>query len=232
MLKEGEPEVRPHGWPGMSARTKRKTNPMEKDALMERVLDLEWEMFVRVKSDHPASCQSAPDKFRAIRGSVFATWTADMLAAYLVQLLEAKVQGRNLLTEKYARMDNLIPPLTEDTLIDDIDDISVYWQFELQKMFPALCRCCCREVNDSADGSNFSVYFRGELETYGERTLELYYQNVLSAYEQNRNLTAEALLGLVQKSGYRDLEHAESCLSEEMAGEPAAASGKKNMKSG
>ena len=188
---------------------------MEMDALLERVLDLEWEMFVRVKSARPAACQSAPGKFRAVRGSVFTMWTAEMLDAYLLQLRQARTQGRNLMTEKYARMDNLIPPLTDDPLIDDIVDINVYWQFELQKMYPALCRRCCRDVNDSADGSNFSVYFRGELETYGERTLVLYYQNVLSAYEQNRNLTAEALLGLVQRSGYRDLEHAESCLSEE-----------------
>ncbi len=204
---------------------------MEKDALLERVLDLEWDMFVCVKSDQPASCQSAPDKFRAIRGSVFSTWTAQMLEAYLVQLTEAAAQGRNLLTEKYARMDNLIPPLTEDPLIDDIVDINVYWQFELQQLYPALCRRCCRDVNDAADGSNFSVYFRGELETYGERTLVLYYQNVQNAYEQNRNLTAEALLGLVQKSGYRDLEHAESCLSEQAAAPQAAPSAKRKSKS-
>lgn len=209
----------------------KETNLMEKDALLERVLDLEWEMFVRVKSDRPASCQSAPDKFRAIRGSVFSTWTADMLEAYLLQLMGAKAQGRNLLTEKYARMDNLIPPLTEDPLIDDIIDINVYWQFELQKTFPELCRRCCRGVNDASAGSNFSVYSRGELETYGERTLKLYYQNVLSAYEQNRNLTAEALLGLVQKSGYRDLEHAESCMSEEMASPLAESSGKGSLES-
>ena len=70
-------------------------------------------------------------------------------------------------------------------------------------------------MSGAEDGSNFSVYFRSELETYGERTLELYYRNVLRAYEQNRNLTAEALLELVQKYGYRDLEDSEASLSRE-----------------
>jgi hypothetical protein len=203
---------------------------MEKDALLERVLDLELEMFVLIKSAHPAVCQSDPDKFKAVRGSVFTMWTAEMLAAYLEQIESAKVQGRNLLTEKYARMDDLIPPLTEDPLIDDIVDMNLYWQFELQKLYPALCKRCCRSVNGSADGSNFSVYFRSELETYGGRTLELYYQNVLGAYDQNRNLTAEALLALVQKSGYQDLEHAELCLSNEVAVKPVATLAKRYNK--
>jgi len=190
---------------------------VEKGTLLERVLDLEWDMFVRVKSAQSVVCQSAPDKFRAVRGSVFTMWTAEMLSAYLEQLECAKVRGRNLLTEKYARMDNLIPPLTDSPYIDEIVEINEFWQRELEEKYPALYKRCCRTMEETGDGKNFSIYLRSELETYGDSTLGLYYLNVKNAYDKNLNLSIEALEHLVQKSGYKNLEHAESCLSVDKA---------------
>ena len=187
---------------------------MEKDELLENILDLEWDMFTAVKSANPVSCQSFPDKFRAIRGSVFTMWTDDMLASYVMQLAAARLVGRNLLTEKYARMDNLIPPLTDSPYIDEIIEINEMWQRELQENYPELYKRCCRTMEETGDGQNFSVYLRCELETYGDDTLELYYANVKHAHDQKRNLSIEALRALIEKSGYRDLEHAESCLRE------------------
>ena len=186
---------------------------MENDSLFIKILDLEWDMFVQVKSTHPVSCQSSPDKFRAIRKSVFEMWTVEMLSAYLKQLQKAEKQGRNLLTEKYARMDNLIPPLTDNPLIGAIIEINDRWQHELHQRFPALFDRCCRTTDPTGDGSNFSIYLSSELETYGDPVIDLYYENVKNAEDQGRNLSVEALLRLVQTSGYRDLEHAESCLN-------------------
>lgn len=191
---------------------------MGNDSYLTKVLDLEWDMFTRVKSSQPVSCQSSPDKFRAIRGSVFEMWTEEMLSAYLEQLQTAKKQGRNLLTEKYARMDNLIPPLTENLLIENIIKMSDRWQKELQQRYPALFECCCRGTIPISDGINFSTYLRSELETYGDSVIELYYLNIKKAEEQSRNMSAEALLRLVQAGGYQNLEHAEECLRPEFAG--------------
>lgn len=186
---------------------------MDTKALLTEILSLEWDMFVRVKSTHPAACQSAPDNFRAIRGSVFEMWTQEMLAAYLQQLQEAKTNGRNLLTEKYARMDNLIPPLIDNPLIDDIVEICERWQREVRQGYPAVYQRCCRGTDSTGNGSNFSIYLRGELETYGNHTVDLYYQNVKNADAEKRNLTLEALQRLVCKSGYPDLDVAETYLS-------------------
>lgn len=189
-----------------------------KRPLLEAILDLEWEMFVCVRSDRNAPCQSAPDNFRTIRGSLFEMWTDAMLVSYLDDLQRALAQGRNLLTEKYARMDNLIAPLNTNPLIDAIVSIEDKWQSELQRCYPALYRRCCRGRNPSAeDGSNFSVYLRCELETYGNRTLELYHQNVKSMDDQKQNLAIDALRQLVRKSGYQDLEQAEAHLRNNMA---------------
>ena len=84
----------------------------EHQDIIEQVLDIELYMFQRVRSAAPAPCQSVPDNFRKIRGSIYEMWTKEMLQSYLNDLQVAQKKGRNLVTEKYARMDNLIPPLS------------------------------------------------------------------------------------------------------------------------
>lgn len=181
--------------------------------LVTHVLDCEWALFTQVRGAGSAPCQSAPDSFRAIRGSLFELWTAEMLAAYLETLERAVAQGRNPLAEKYARMDGLIPPLTDDPLIPAIVAIEERWQAELQARFPALYRRCCRSRAPTGDGREFSVYLRCELETYGERTVQLYYDNVARAEAAGLNLAIEALDRLIVHSGYADLEQAERMLA-------------------
>lgn len=183
------------------------------ESLVAYVLDCEWALFTQVRGAGPAACQRAPDSFRTIRGTLFALWTAEMLAAYLETLERAIAQGRNPLAEKYARMDGLIPPLSDDPLISAIVAVEERWQAELQVSFPALYRRCCRSRAPTGDGREFSVYLRCELETYGERTVQLYYDNVARADAAGLNLAIEALDRLVVQSGYADLEQAERVLA-------------------
>lgn len=188
------------------------------ETLVADVLDREWELFGRVHSAAPVRCQSAPASFRAIRGSLFELWTAEMLAAYLETLERAIAQGRNPLAEKYARMDGLIPPLSENPLIPAIVAVEERWQAALQARYPALYRRCCRSRAPTGDGRNFSVYLRCELETYGERTVQLYHENVERADAAGRNLAIEALDRLVERSGYASLEQAEQVLAGQAPG--------------
>lgn len=183
------------------------------ETLVTHVLDREWELFQQVHSALPVRCQNAPDSFRAIRGSLFSLWSPEMLAAYLETLERAAAQGRNPLAEKYARMDELIPPLSENPLIPEIIAIEERWQAALQKRYPALYERCCRTSAPTGDGRNFSVYLGCELETYGDRTVQLYYENVVRAEAAERNLAIEALARLVEESGYTNLEHAEQVLA-------------------
>jgi len=182
-------------------------------AALDTVLDLEWAMFSQVRSSRPVRCQRSPETFRSVRGSLFATWTYPMLTSYRCDLVAARDQGRNLLTEKYARMDGLIGPLTVNPLIEVIVDIETEWQRELKGRYPALYRLCCRHTDLSEDGSDFAVYLHCELETYGYDTLDLYYENVKAAKGDRRNLATEALHHLVQAAGYGGLDQAEKILS-------------------
>lgn len=166
-------------------------------------------MFVAVHSEEPAACQSAPERFRDIRGSLLDTWTPEMLAAYCADLEIATGQRRNLLAEKYARMDERIPALAEDPAIDFILAIECAWQDEIRRSFPRLYQRCCRSTVETGDGREFSVYLRAELETYGFETRQLYFLNVKTAERNRRNLGIEALRRLVARFGFEGLEQAE-----------------------
>ena len=180
---------------------------------VKQIVELEWAMFIRVKSDRPAPCQNAPENFKTIRESIFDIWTDEMLGSYLNDLIIANEQGRNLMTEKYARMDNLVDPLSTNPVIEKIVAIECKWQQEIQNNYPALYEQCCRRTDPTGDGSDFSVYLQSELETYSDHTLGLYYDNVKNADDSLKNLAMDALHRLVQKSGYKDLTHAEDYLS-------------------
>jgi len=184
----------------------------ENHDIIEQILDIELYMFQRVKSSGPAPCQSVPDNFRKIRGSIYEMWTKEMLESYLNDLKVAQKKGRNLVTEKYARMDNLIPPLNTNPLIDKIVEIEAKWQEEIEVKYPAIYNRMCRSTNPAQDGSNFSVYLKGELETYSDNTLELYYENAKKTLEKGENLALRALERLIKKGGYNDLDHAENVL--------------------
>jgi hypothetical protein len=187
-------------------------NFSEVQELIAAILDCEWEMFQRVKSAYPVLCQQAPVTFRQIRASIFELWTEEMLATYLSDLHQAKAAGRNLLAEKYARMDNLIPGTNCNPFIERIVAIDSEWQEEVKNEYPNLYRVACRGMEPTNDGRNFSVYLRCELETYGEKTVELYYRQISEALANGENLTLKMLERLVVKGGFKDLEHAEGCL--------------------
>ncbi len=181
---------------------------------INQVLDIEWNMFQQVKSEEPSACQNQPDAFRDIRRSIYMTWTEEMVESYLEDLKLAQKNGRNLLTEKYARMDGIIPPINMNPLIDLIVIIEEEWQNELSEKYPAVYNQVCRNVSSAQNGSNFEVYLRSELETYGDRTIELYLEHIRNSLKNGENLAEKALEKLIIEGGYRDLDHAESYLKE------------------
>ena len=180
-----------------------------KMGLISKILDVEWRMFQKVKSAAPASCQTNPEAFSKIRGSVFQLWPQQMLEAYLKEITAAEADGRNLLTEKYARMDRLIPAVNTNSLIKKIVAIEEKWQGELQETYPALYRQTCRNTGSADDGSNFSIYLSCELETYGDEVIELYHAWVSEAVAELRNFSIDMLELLVSKGGFDDLAQAE-----------------------
>jgi len=186
----------------------------DRESLINAILAIELQMFLNVKSESPASCQEHPDVFKKIRESIYELWSDAMLESYLRDLIMAEQNNRNLVVEKYARMDNLIPPLNDNPLIGKIVEIEQKWQEELKTKYPAIYNHVCRDMNSADNGSNFRVYLASELETYSDNTLEEYYKYVKKLFDNGESLSIEMLKRLARKNGYDDLETLEKLMRE------------------
>jgi hypothetical protein len=185
-----------------------------KQELIQEVIDLELDMFLKVRAREPVSCQENPEAFRFHRGVLFSVWSEAALESYRDDLVRANAEGLNLMTLKYARMENSIPPLSENPLIDRIVEIDITWAKELAEKYPKLHSRGRPIDEDGSRGTSIKTYLRGELETYSDNTLALYYQNQTQALEQKENLAEKVLLATAAGAGYGSLQEAEDGLSE------------------
>jgi hypothetical protein len=196
-----------------------------KENLTAKIVEIEWKMFHNVPNiGGTAACQEDPKTFEIMRVSQAVSWSEAALESYLDDLTEAEKNGRNLLTEKYARMmkstspseyaqiEHLLPPLDPEVppLIDKIVKIVLLWQEELSEKYPYLLSR--GRPTHSSDDTPFVIsietYLRGELATYSPRTLELYYENVLKQKSENINGAEIALDYTIKRYGFNSLKEA------------------------
>lgn len=184
----------------------------EKGDLISKIIESEWNMFTTVPNiGGRASCQEDPETFRLMRTSNFEHWSEATLQMYLYNLEDAERTGRNLMTEKYARMDNLMPPLNPEVfpLIDKIAAIECKWLEEFLEKFPYINPA--RPIysrEDTADVISSETYARGELGTYSRVLLELYYKDITKMQLRGLNRVEMIFDTMVKKLGYKSLEHA------------------------
>ena len=125
--------------------------------------------------------------------------SVETLASYLLDLEGATAQSRNLFTEKYARIDNAIPPLKDNPLIGQTVGIQDRWMEALSERYP----------HTFGGRPGFSNYLSCELETYSDETLALYYQDMTKADGEGRNLAEEQYTWLFQRIGYDSIDEIE-----------------------
>ena len=188
--------------------------PDNRKQLIEKILDIETSMIQRVPSKVRAQCQESPETFRLMRGPQFVDWSEDTLQSYYNDLVEAERKGDNLLTLKYARMDNLIACINLDPLIDKISQIQFEWQKELASKYPNLSSQTGRSVQETTEPGmmgrvGFKAYLMAELETYSHNTLKLLYDDILECKRKGINMSKDIYLELVTKLGFNSLEQAE-----------------------
>ena len=165
-----------------------------KEDLIEAILEMEWELFASVRAEgESAACQEDPDSFRLVRAANFLTWSETTLASYLNDLRLARSKGRNLMTEKYARMEGLIPPLNPDAaqLIERIVRKECLWAEDFLGNNPGAALARPIHSRDDAPGiASTETYLRAELEIYSTQTLEYYYLDILAMSSRGENRIA------------------------------------------
>jgi hypothetical protein len=168
--------------------------------LIQHIVDLEWPMFHAVKASEPAACQEEERTFRLMRWMSHSVLPAPILEAMAAHLEQATAQGRNLMTEKYARMGNQIPPLKDSPLIGAIVAAERSWMQALNRLYP---------LTFPGAGERFEAYLAADLETWSDQALELYHGFVQAALAGDRNPVQARYGNLFKRLGYASIEERE-----------------------
>ena len=195
--------------------------------LAERVVEKEWAQLGRVDNEGGrAACQDDLPTFHQMRLSQFLTWPADLLRSYTLDLEQAETVGRNLLTEKFARMMEStepdryareigpwLPVLDPGRVREQERAVAtqVAWADDFRRRYPrlGLAMRALRTAEDTLVATSFETYLRGELGTYSHRTLEQYVRLVGDTSAAGGNLTEQTVRWTVLLAGYGDLAEAE-----------------------
>ena len=165
---------------------------IEHESLISQIVEIELEMFRTVNSTVHSPCQDYLNTFKTMRWMHHSVLPQAVLESYLEDLRLAKGKGRNFMTEKYARMENRIPPLKESPKLDEIVSIEMDWMRDIAERYPA---------SFEHRGEGFRTYIACELEMLSDKTLDLLHGTVKSAQKQHRNLVEERYTNLFRKTG-------------------------------
>ena len=168
-----------------------------RNAALAEIVERELAMFLATSNEGGVSvCQTRPDTFRAMRKMAHSAHDDALLESYLADLRQAEADGRNVMVEKYARMDDRLPPLSTSPLLDQIADAEEAFLHEAQRLYPNV-------IKSNGQGM-FRRYLRCELETLSPRTLALYAAQIDRARRESRNLVVERhdyLMRMLGKGG-------------------------------
>ena len=196
---------------------------MERPELIDSVCKYEWDMFSAVNNNGgKASCQNDEAFFKKMRVCQFAGWSDDMLASYLVDLVEAAAIERNLPMEKYAWMmesthpaefEQIRPSLPDLSaeqlqLIGQLVQVQVAMEEEVDKAYPYMRANGrpLRKEHDTPYVTSFETYLEGELKTYSLDTLHAYAHHIAELYEQGGNLALLVAEATAKAYGFESLD--------------------------
>lgn len=203
---------------------------MDRETLVKKIAELEWQQFDKVKNEGGrADCQDDFNTFSIMRTSQYNAWTDELLESYLEDLLDAMENGWNLIMEKYARMMASTAPEKYEELKDSLPErsveriaiqeeiikIQVEWMEEFAGEYPKMASNSrsIRTEEDTPYNTSYETYLRGEIGTYSEKTLLLYGRFVVDLQRKGENLAYNIMNNTALLYGYESAEDAEKKLS-------------------
>ncbi|PWG60593.1 DUF4125 family protein [Bifidobacterium catulorum] len=194
----------------------------------ELIVRHEWNQFQEVNNEGGrANCQGDWPTFHQMRISQFLTWRIDLLDSYAQDLDDADAAGRNLLTEKYARMmesteperyhrelEPSMPKLDPERLDaqEAVIRQQVQWAREFRERYPKLGEAMrvLTTDQDEIGVTSFETYLRGELGTYSDRTFHKYALMIIDLRNAGVNITEQTIATTVILGGFSGLDEAEA----------------------
>ena len=203
------------------------------ETLINEIIAQEWEMFQQVHNEGGrASCQDEHETFVIMRKSQFMIWSEEALVSYRGDLKEALLQGRNLLTEKYAYMmehtapeeyekiQGALPAISPEKgeLVRLLVEKEVLWRENFNQRFPAYGRLGrpLRKEDAASGDTSIETYAMGELKTYSGQTLKLLSDQYQRLENEGENPAIRIMDYTAQQYGYRDSADAQRQLEGQM----------------
>ncbi len=205
---------------------------MEKKALIDAILEKEWNMFHNVSGEDRADCQNDYPVFEIMRRAQYDAWSAEALESYLADLDAAAAEGRNLAREKYIRMMEStdprgyaafrgeLPELTEEqrALTAQIWEKMLAQTERMREKYPVLA-LGGRQLRaaDELDGwASIETYQTSELRTYSERTLRALLAEIERLEAEGKDFVFMIQENTVHGQGYDTMEKAELAMAEQI----------------
>ncbi|MGA2547660.1 MAG: DUF4125 family protein [Rectinemataceae bacterium] len=182
-----------------------------KAALIDGILELEMEMFLAVPTEGSCECKENIDLFGVHRKAQFQAWSEPTLRSYLEDLGTARRKGINLMTLKYARMEDKIPRYNTNPAIAELVDIMLAWQVEFLERHGRLKERARPLEHDDTDNPvrSFPHYLGSELETYSTRTLACLLEDIHAKRAAGVNMSEEIYRNVFDGLGYDSVDTAE-----------------------
>jgi hypothetical protein len=174
--------------------------PQQREAVLKAIIDAEQEMFCALKTGEDQTTEEKIKPFRLGRWMNFSALSDEVIDSYLMDLIQARKDGCNLLAEKYALMAGQIPTQNDDPLIDEIVGAELTWMRELAEKYPHI-------ISQNEEHANFfKKYAACELQTYSKNTLTLLHRDVVSAKISGINLAEKRYNSFYAKIGKGSLD--------------------------
>jgi len=199
------------------------------DNIILEIIDIEWEMLQKVQGrDGRTECQEKPKTFMTMRASQFYAWNLEILESYREDLENARIVGRNLLTEKYAYMMKYtdpeeyeeikaylpLPHPEKEQIAEQIIVLLMKSRLDFDRKYPKIAQRA-RGVSSSSDNeedTSYETYLRGELFTYSLKTTQLLFSHISKEIEAHNSFVEKIMEYTVKSYGYSGLEEAEQKL--------------------
>ena len=187
---------------------------MNRRTLIDKILDIEFFFFDKVRSNALDPCTADEEDFFNQRRAQFVPWGSYTLKSYLGDLELALKEGKNPVAQKYLCMDSSHPMKGTTFHIDQIVDRNIAWQTAMIDQYPHFMsqgralNAGAGEVEEIA----FDNYLRCELASYSSRTVRLLHADVEQMHQMGINMCEVIYDALVKQYGYSSLTAAEAVM--------------------
>lgn len=159
---------------------------MQRNEIMQRIIDLETEMFMSVNAEEAVPANTIP-AFKEMRRMTYSVLSDKTVALWLCDLETAKKDGRNVMTEKYALIGDQIPILRDNPQIERIVDIEEKWMNELAFKYPHAVK------RERANAELFRKYALCELQTWSPAAVNSYFEDIKKSYGRRTKFSRRTL---------------------------------------